>query len=255
MRIIHVATKSVLSSGSKQLSENLAELHALIRAGRESEAVALYGRCVGSMRGEFYREDIRREAAFLKLSDASHSFGTEGSKRGVNPRQALISTALTGWYGDEPTSWPAPTTRTTLLAWADSHYEGPQERLVVALEALVAERLFFEVHPGVFAEPCYFCSYDAEFLAELPGGEQHRAMWERFSTYHDEHSHGWRSAGLCEGQGSLGYSEVVGVCLGSNCCPFEDGPEARCPRDLQYNPQLVEFVLARQRRSNGGSDR
>ena len=250
-----MATKSVLSSGSKQLSENLAELHALIRAGREAEAAALYGRCVSGMRAEFYREEIHREAAFLRLSDASRSFGTEGSKRGVNPRQATISAALSGWYGDEPTSWPAPTTRTTLLAWADSHYQGPQERLAVALEALVAEDLFFEVHPGVFAEPCYFCSYDPEFLAEMPGGEQHKVIWERFRAYHDEHSPGWRSAGLCDGQGSLGYSEVIGICLGSNCCPFQNGSEARCPRDLQYNPQLVEFVLARHRSISGDSDR
>jgi hypothetical protein len=240
----------MLSSWTKQLSENLAELHALIRAGREGEAEALYSRCMSGMREEFYREEIRQEAAFLKLIDASRSFGTEDSKRGMNPRQALISAALTGWYGDEPTSWPAPAERTTLLAWADSHYQGPEERLSLALESLVAERLFFEVHPGVFAEPCYFCSYDPEFLTELPGGEDHREMWEKFRAYHDQHSHGWHSAGLCEGQGSQGYSELVGVCLGSNCCCYKDTVNARCPRDLQYSPQLVELVLAR-KRSNG----
>ena len=246
-----MASKSAFNCGSPQLSENLDQIHALIRAGREDEAVALFQRCLDYKKEEVCRKEIRREAAFLRLFDASRAFGAEGSKRGVNPRQALISAALTGWYGDEPNSWGAPATRTTLLAWADDHYQGPRERLGVALEALLAEGLFFEVHPGVFAEPCYFCSYDPEFLAELPGGEEHKAMWEGFRAYHNEHSHGWHSAGLCEGQGSLGHSDVVGVCLGSNCCPFENGPAARCNRDLQYNPQLVELVLARQRRNSG----
>jgi hypothetical protein len=245
----------VLSFGSIQLSDKLAELHALIRAGREDDAIALCRRCMGGMRDEYYRDQVCREAAFLQLVDSSRSFGTDGSKLGVNPRQALISAALTGWCGDEPSSWQAPTENSTLLAWADSHYQGPKDRLVVSLRALVAEGLFFEVHPGVFAEPCYFCSYDPEFLTELPGGEEHTAMWEEFRAYHNRHSLGWRSAGLCEGQGSQGHSDVVGVCLGTNCCSFEDGPRAQCPRDLQYNPQLVELVVTRRMSGHNGSDR
>ena len=70
--------------------------------------------------------------------------------------------------------------------------------------------------------------HDPEFLTELPGGEEHKAMWDGLRENHNAHSHGWRSAGLCEGQGSQSYSEVVGVCLGSNCCPFKRGSEARC---------------------------
>jgi hypothetical protein len=248
-----MATKSVLRFGSKRLSDNIAELHAFIRAGREDDAVALCRRCMGGMKDEFHRDEVRREAAFLKLFDVSRSFGTDGSKGGLNPRQALISAALTGWFGDEPSSWQAPTENSTLLAWADSHYQGPKDRLVVTLRALVAEGLFFEVHPGVFAEPCYYCSYDPEFLTELPGGEEHAGMWEQLLAYHNRHSLGWQSAGLCRGQG--GNSEDVGVCLGTNCCSFEAGPRPRCPRDLQYNPQLVEFVVARGMSGHNGTDR
>ncbi len=242
-----MVTKSVLSTVSVQ-SERLADIHAAIRGGSEDAAVALYQQLTGELlRPEAAREDIRRETEFLRVVDASREIGSKASGRNITPRQALIGAALGGWYGDEPSSWNSPIPRSDLLGFAESYYQGPQEHLEVALRALLAERLFFEVHPGVFAEPCYFCSYDPEFLSELPGAEQHANMWSEWRDYHDCHSRGWWHAGLCWGQGREGgvSPDEVGVCLGSSCCCFVDYANERCSHDLRYDQRLLDLFVVR----------
>jgi hypothetical protein len=139
----------------------------------------------------------------------------------------------------------SPVTLPVFLVWGGSHYEGPREDLEAAFRGLLAQGLFFEVHPGVFAEPVYCCGYDQDFLAELPEDAPERRegekFWPRWNRYHVEHTAGWQSAGLCMGQGSQsGGSERFGVCLGTSCCSF-DGGEA-CTWELEFNPALLRYA-------------
>lgn len=244
---IPVRRTSVLRVGTHDLYKNLPALQTLIRHGPEAEAVALFQELTGGMMKEEYGlEEIRRESAFLKLVDASKALGSEASKRKLTPRQSLISAALGGWYGDEVNSWASPVARSDFLAWGESHYLGPKDHLEVAFRGLEAEGLFFEVHPGVFEGPCYFCSYDPEFLEELPdGGGMGVRLWAQWREYHNRHSLGWESAGLCMGQGSQsGANDYVGLCLGTSCCCFAEA-DARCTHGLTYNPVLQELVAKR----------
>jgi hypothetical protein len=244
-----MATKSVLRVWTGPLYDGLAELHAAIRGGSEDMAVALYQQLIGYglIAEAAARQDIHREAEFLRVVDASRAIGPKASGRSLTPRQAFIGAALGGWYGDDPSSWSSPVPRRDLLAFANSYYQGPQEHLEVALRGLLAERLFFEVHPGVFAEPCYFCSYDPEFLPELSGAEEHVKMWTEWRDYHDRHSRGWRHAGLCWGQGRQGgvQDDEVGVCLGTSCCCFADYASERCTRELRYDQRLLDLFAVR----------
>jgi hypothetical protein len=243
-----MATKSVLRAWNSQLGERLADLHAAIRGGAEDEAVVLFQELTRNMLiAEAAREDIHREAEFLRVVDASRAIGPQASGRNITPRQAFIGAALSGWAGDEPSSWSSPVGRSDLLAFANSYYKGPQEHLEVALRGLLAEGLFFEVHPGVFTEPCYFCSYDPEFLSELPGAEQHATLWNEWRDYHNRHSRGWWNAGLCWGQGREGgvSPDEVGVCLGSSCLCFADYAREECTHALKYDRRLLDLFVAR----------
>lgn len=111
----------------------------------------------------------------------------------------------------------------------------------VAFRGLIAEGLFFEVHLGVFAEPCYFCSYDPEFLDELPEAKRHAKSWRQFRKYHDRASRGWKQAGLCWGQGREGglSDGEIGLCLATSCCCFAQHPEKECAHELRYAPHLL----------------
>lgn len=101
-----MATKSVLGTWSARLDAGLNKLHGVIRSGSEDAAVALYLKLIGNLfEAEFARQDIRREAEFLRVVDASKAIGPEASGRKITPRQALIAAALGGWFGDEPSDW------------------------------------------------------------------------------------------------------------------------------------------------------
>jgi hypothetical protein len=227
--------------------DKLKTLHEHIRSGSEEAAVALY-QDLGSMYAEAAREAIRRETEFLQVVDASRAIGPSASGRNLTPRQAVIWAALVGWYGDELTSWHSPITEDTLLAWAESHYMGPQKHLQVAFLGLLAQGLFFEIHPGVFAEPCYFCSYEEEFLNETPDARPHARSWTKWRRYHDQHCRGWQELGLCVGQGSQGGGSdaEIGICLGSSCCCFARDASEECTQELEYHPRLLAEYTARQ---------
>jgi hypothetical protein len=251
-----VARKSALRYWTVKLDEDqLAKLHTEIRTGSEETASALFLRLVHITEDDA-RLEVRREIEFVRAVDASRAIGPEASARKITPRQALIAYALGYWHGEGPRPWQSPISRSALIHKADEYYLGPHEHLEVALRGLLAEGLFFEVHPGVFAEPAYFCSYDPEFLSEVPGAERFVAAWTDRQLYLDRHFKGWREAGLCWGQGRYGKrgedlpEEDQGLCLGSSCCslgPMAEYAQANlthgteCTQGLGYDHRLLDL--------------
>jgi len=156
----------------------------------------------------------------------------------LTPRQALIYAAAEGWQGDDPSPWISPAAVGDILAWAKSHISGQtqDEDFSSAFDELVLEGLFFEIHQGLFDPPCYYCSFDTDFLKEIPDGSQWVDFWDDWVQRYDE-EHGfktWRRMGLCAGQGSQGPSDAPwGPCLGPSCCWFEDGDE-QCNHELRF---------------------
>lgn len=156
--------------------------------------------------------------------------------KSITPRQALISAALCGWKGDEPSTWISPVVAEDILGWAKSYLPGPNKFLASAFENLVTEGLFFEIHHGVFDPPCYYCSFVADFLKEIPTGPDFIDFWEDIvDKYNKEYGLSiWHRLGVCAGQGSQGPSgEGWGSCLGASCCSFLDGSE-HCTHDLNF---------------------
>lgn len=237
--------RTVLSAWTHKVDEQLPVIHALLREGKEADAAAMFASCIGGHIQSFYVEEMRREAKFLKVIDASTAIGAGASNQDLTPRQAMIAAAMAGRLGDDFSSWNSPMDRSSLLDWAESHYQGPQEHLEVALRALLAEGLFFEVHPGVFAEPCYFCSYEPSFLEELPGGDQHAEAWEKFRRVNSKHHPDWVSVGLCHGHGSESSGSDIGCCLGTSCCCFAGYGDKSCTHELAFNPVLLQLVAQR----------
>ena len=157
----------------------------------------------------------------------------------VTPRQALIYAAAEGWKGDGPSPWISPVANDDILAWAESHLSSSthnRQVLLSAFEKLIQERLFFEIHKGLFNSPSFYCSFDANFLKEIPDGEEYADFWNDCVQRYDE-EYGfktWRILGLCAGQGSQGPSDAPwGPCLGSSCGWFEDNKE-HCNHGLRF---------------------
>ena len=154
----------------------------------------------------------------------------------LSARQALICAAVTGWAGDEPSSWPSPMPESDILEWGESYTKDiSAEMFVSAFRILVADGLFFVVCHPIFKAPLYYCSLDARFLKELPDNicwvnQQYDkryaiAMWEDCSCeYSEKHGTTWLLWGLCAGQGSQGPSDSPwGPCLGCECSWFTNG--------------------------------
>lgn len=233
--------QSVLRFSVPGLALALPGIHSLLRANQEVQAaLVLETLSEGALTLAGCLEEVRREARFLAAVDTAQAIGLSRSKFGLTPRQALIYAALFGPLGDVPHGWYSPVEESTLIAWGVSHYGGPREDLLVALPALVSQGLFFEVHPGVFAERCYYCTCDPDFLRELPhgGGMISRGEWLVFTAFHDRQSHGWRSAGLCCIKGRQGEHRPEGLCLGTSCCSFDYYAQERCSLGLRFNPGL-----------------
>jgi hypothetical protein len=221
------------------------ELDRLIRAGREAEAVAFFQQYKpNAFTKEEAQAAVRNQAMRLREED-SCATEPEAPPHKYTARQALIAAALYGWAGDPSGAWTSPVEWITLLDWAASYYDGPEEDLEAPLRDLTAEGLFFEVHPGVFAEPCYFCTYEKKFLNELPGGSQYAAEWARGRKYNDRHWPGWRSAGACFGLAGPHGPSSPGPCLGTSCGCFAHPEGGKCVEGLTFNPELLQLVARR----------
>lgn len=230
---------STLSFNNPGNEEKLQEeFQTLVRVGDTEKATDLLA-SAAKMKRDWAEGAVKKEADFLRTIDAAAAIGTERSKTGISPRQALIFAAACGWSGDEESSWQSPVERDTLLAWAESHYKGPMADLEIALDALVLQGLFFDVHPCVFTKTCYYCSFETEFLDKIPGTEGYRDLWEYIRKEYDEdYGMTWRYTGLCSGQGRQGPSDAPwGPCIGTSCTWFRTGHK-ECNWDLEYNPEL-----------------
>jgi hypothetical protein len=147
----------------------------------------------------------------------------------MNYRQALIHAAVCGWNGDEPGSWPAPADEKTILAWGGSYLDTNinENDLRPELMKLVAEGLFFQVHPDDFESPCYYCTYDLKFIEEIFDTDCFDITDAiDFLSYFpkecdEEYSTIWRTEGLCSSQ--EGQSTSWGPCLGKDCPTFKRG--------------------------------
>ena len=176
------------------------------------------------------------------MSNKKQNSEHQPKSESVTPRQAFIYSALEGWKNDGPNPWHNPISIDTILAWAESHLSGITETnlLLSEFEKLTLEGLFFEVHHGLFDPACYFCSYDPNFLKEIPDGTEHITYWETLTEDYDE-NYGfstWRNLGLCGGQGSQGPSgSPWGPCLGTSCCAFENAVED-CTQGLHFSSGL-----------------
>ena len=211
----------------------LNELQALVGKNEHDRATILYAQlCQVDLAAA--RQQVEQETEFLRIVTASRAIGFAHSGRGLTPRQAIIYAAAVGWYGDDPCSWQSPVAETDLLAWANSHYQGPHAHLSLALEATFAEGLFVAVHPGVFSETCYSCTFDVGFLDELHDAAEIRVLWEGLAQDYDEkYGLRWRQYGLCAGQGSQGASGSWGPCLGMSRVWFREGAKA-CNWELRF---------------------
>jgi hypothetical protein len=221
------------------LEKDLPKIHDLLLQDRVHEASELYNKSAQKIPDAIERE-IKREREFVHILSESKQFGITESKYGTTPRQALVLAALSGWSGDSPCSWISPAAREDIIAWGGSHYGGPSSHLEVAFSALELEGLFFEVHPAVFYPAVYYCSFDPDFLQEIPDPGQYYVLWEAFvDEYDDEYGITWCHTGLCSGQGSQGPSDARwGPCLGSSCCWYKAG-EKSCNHGLSFNRSVL----------------
>lgn len=187
-------------------------------------------------------EGIAKEREFIRRLDTAR---TRPSKDEYSAWEALVLWALgVGmWDDDFHGAWemPSPMPRGQILSEAADYYTGPASDLELAFDVLVEQELFFTVHPGVFAEPCYYCSYDADLLKLIDGFQQYAPAWEERCEEFDQKFdyRTWRNAGLCWGGGSQGPSDLpLYVCVGSSCCWFRDG-EPKCVHELPFNPLIL----------------
>ncbi|MCB1232276.1 MAG: hypothetical protein KDN19_18655 [Verrucomicrobiae bacterium] len=204
-----------------EVAEKLDDLQALIRGDQLFQARRILSRIIPMSDGDAIKR-IELEARFLRTVDASHAFGTSYSPVGLTPRQAVIYGALVGWRdGDEPSPWMSPMIRPTLVDIAESHYQGPRYHLGVAFDAMVLEGLFVEVWPGFFEEPCFQCTFDPEFLAEIPDGEDHFEYWSALKEHYDNATGSeWQEYGVCVG-GDWDYPKSI--CLSKDCECYREG--------------------------------
>jgi hypothetical protein len=154
-------------------------------------------------------------------------------------REALIMAAVCGWKGDDQSAWQSPIDLDTILDWAQSHMDSVVEIKELESEFRLLEKqgLFFLVHPDVFIEPVYYCSYDELFLSEtFPDSQPDPfAIWMEWKEEYDEdYGQIWRQSGLCLGQGSQGYSTRSGPCLGKECTWYKDNKPG-CNWGLEFS--------------------
>lgn len=241
--------KTTLSWSNDALQGRLEEVQDLVRAGKKEDAVEL----LISLGKQYSTLDsLAGEEEFLRHVDASHRFGAAESQSGWTPRQALIRMALFGGQDDcDPGEWSSSLSKTTLIDYAENIYAGPREHLEVAFYALIIQGLFFEVHPAVFVEQCFYCTFDVDFLAEFPNPDDLqpeypyyerdepidcREVWTGMTTEFDEHFDvTWRMTGLCRGQGSQGPSDLpLSPCVGSCCSCYKTREKEPCTHELAF---------------------
>lgn len=217
------SSSTTRKSANPEDAERIAEL---ILQGKKLEAVKLYRKSTGTTLKEAV-EAIRREWNRIHPSPAPG----EAASQVTNARSALVCAAMSGWCGDKASSWPCPVERSTLLAWARSYGTFPSQEGEDALNQLEHEGLFFRIHPDAFEEACFYRSYDAAFIKEIPysrlmrmsnsSGGDSRAFWQDMRQQFDEnHGESWHQEGLCWGQGSESGSAPWGKRLGRRCPGF-----------------------------------
>ena len=231
---------TALRTSSGIIDSHLPEIQALLRAGDIDKAVVLYKEVGGFMASE----DIAKEVEFIHRVDAARKkeAGTEH-----NAWEWLVLVALgLDWEEDEekfngPYEWLYPMLKEDIVGMAAPFCRSiPIKDLEFAFDVLVEQGLFFTVHPGVFAEACYYCSYDPDFPLEIPEYSRYapkwRALQKKFDRKYDSGT--WRSTGVCWGQGSLASETPLKLCVGSCCCRFLSG-EPACQHNLPFNPLIL----------------
>lgn len=223
-------------------SRELPELQRLIRAGNIGSAKIFAENVI-----PLSDTSIERESEFLRLVDISRNHIMEG---GHSARRALILVAI-GYYSgidacEMPSVLPCPMTRKSIIE-DFAPYGGPRDMIEIAFDALVAQGLFFSVHPGVFKETCYYSTYDPDFMRELWDGDKYSRKLETIVRRLDKEyeksgwrkAPGWRTTGLCWGGGSQGPSSApLNHCRGSACSWFLNG-RSKCWQELEFNPAIL----------------
>jgi len=232
-----ITTTLRISSGI--MSSRLPEIQALLRSGDVDKAIFI---CT-ELRIDMTTEDIAKEIGFIQRVDAARK---KKAGKEHNAWESLVLFAMgVGWEQEEkfygPYEWNHPMRRGDILSWGTYLYGGPKEDLELAFDVLVEQGLFFTVHPGVFAEACYYCEYDPDFVLEIPGYEKFAPRWKALQKKLDRKfdHRTWRTTGLCWGGGSQGPSELpLYICVGSSCCRFLAG-EPTCQHKLPFNPLIL----------------
>ena len=166
----------------------------------------------------------------------------------LTPRQALICAAVTGWNGDEPSSWPWPVSADNMVAFARS-YQPEVRDMNADFQRLAEEGLFLRVCYPIFKRAYYACWYDSTFLHELPKGmtfpgwqtgerlsiKYVSAFWDELQAKStDRYGAAFVWWGMCAGQGSQSGSSAWGPCLGPSCCCYTDGKYDECHHGLEF---------------------
>jgi len=221
-------------------SDRLVEIQTLLRSGDVGKAVVL-GNEIGI---EMTNEEIATEIEFLRRVEAARKKET-GAEHSAWEWLVLAALGLY-WEVEEefhgPYEWNHPMIKKAIVDMASFFDSSGQKKdFELAFDVLVEQGLFFEVHPGVFAEACYYCEYDPDFLREIPGFEQYVPEWSALQEALDKkfELRTWRATGLCWGGGSQGPSELpLYICVGSSCCRFRDGDPV-CQHELPFNPIIL----------------
>lgn len=225
-------------------SERLIEIQRELISGDEGKAVLL-GNKLGI---EMTNEVIATEIEFLCQLESARK------KKAFSEYSAwewLILVALgLDWEQDEdefhgPYEWNSPMLKKSIVDMASGFYSpGPREDVELAFDVLVEQGLFFQAHPGVFADACYYCEYDSDFLCEIPEFERYMPQWQALQKKLDMKFdlRTWRTTGLCRGGGSQGTSELpLSICVGSSCCRFREG-DSVCQHELPFNPMILPVI-------------
>jgi len=249
---------TTLKNNSPELKRILPKIHEAILSQDLLLATKLYCQVTGVSESKA-RSEIETEKEFHDIVFKSMMIDIDNSSSVVTSRTAFILGATVGFNGDGPSAWDHPADRETLFDWAKSHYNGPKANLAVAFEALIIQELFFEIHPQVFATPHYYCTYDTEFLKEIPpeimpkgmrsqsseddgdGNDLGHSLWDDWRTeFNEEYGSEWLKAGVCAGQGSQSGESSWGPCKGDKCCWYVDGDEL-CNHHLEFKSPKRKF--------------
>lgn len=151
-------------------------------------------------------------------------------------RAALIRGAVYGWKSSKPCQWLSPYDLPTIICWAASYCapEIEDRQLMRAFRDLEREGLFFEIHPGLFNAPTFYCSFEPAFLREIEASRVF-GLWQKWTSDFDRTFAGkWRRYGLCAGQGYYRpRSSSFGICLGKSCDWYVRGART-CDRGREF---------------------